>query len=326
MIDAIVRKGRSVRVKVNYAGLCGSDVQKIQHWRGFPHNRDKIVLGHEFVGTVEEAPFKLGLAGKSVVVCPLLPCGRCLNCREGNDNLCEKFEAIGRTRDGGFAEYVDVPEENVFILPAGMNPKLAVITDVVAVCLHAVFERRKKGKSALVIGDGAIGVTLSAVLDGLGYEVCLLAKHLSTVALLKTQKLKIKVCTSAEQIQTERFDCVYETVGRAQNKTVTDALMFVKPRGEVVCLGVFPEDHDLIFNNRLLFLKEAFLTSSVSYKQKYFKKALLFLAKNPGFDFIITNELPFSCFEEGVKLMLSKDQTVPVLKIIYNLTKIGQVL
>ena len=98
-----------VLVQVASAGICGSDVQGVA--TRSPRRSPPLVMGHEFAGTVVEASPEVtpGLVGRRVAVNPQVPCGACLVCRSGRENVCAHRELIGGTRAGGFAEHVSVP-------------------------------------------------------------------------------------------------------------------------------------------------------------------------------------------------------------------------
>ena len=100
-----------VKVKVAYTGICGSDVPRVlkngAHY--YP-----IILGHEFSGIVEEIGenVKSLEVGDHVVGIPLKPCGTCEDCQKGNYSLCKNYTFYGSRKNGSYAEYIVLPEEN----------------------------------------------------------------------------------------------------------------------------------------------------------------------------------------------------------------------
>lgn len=99
-----------VLVKVKVAGICGSDIPRVNlgtaHY--FP-----IVLGHEFSGEIVETGKDVTTLkqGDRVSCAPLLPCMKCEDCQKGNYSLCKNYSFIGSREQGGFAEYVKLPEK-----------------------------------------------------------------------------------------------------------------------------------------------------------------------------------------------------------------------
>lgn len=148
------------RVRVRYAGICGSDIPRFAKTGSYHH---PMILGHEFAGTVDcPAPGSKRLkTGDPVAVLPLIPCGSCPGCLEGEPFHCRNYQFLGSRNDGGFAEYCLVPEENLFPLPPKLDLRIGAFIEPIAVALHVV--RRSgftAGRSALVFGAGAIGLLI----------------------------------------------------------------------------------------------------------------------------------------------------------------------
>jgi threonine dehydrogenase-like Zn-dependent dehydrogenase len=128
-----------VIVKVEYAGICGTDLQlargMFSEWVKKP-----AILGHEFSGTVDEVGDKVSSLniGDSVVGEPIIPCLKCKACLDGKPNLCYRIKAIGFDLPGAFAEYVKIPSFKVFKIPGNVSLLSAALTEPLAVALHAV--------------------------------------------------------------------------------------------------------------------------------------------------------------------------------------------
>jgi propanol-preferring alcohol dehydrogenase len=152
-----------VRIRVEAAALCGSDLHA-QHGLydqpagRFPGVSLPLVLGHQIAGRIVSA----GDQARTVVVYCYLYCGTCRRCLEGRQNLCERTpERIGFEVPGGFADYVTVPERNVFPAPAGLTAAQAsVLPDAVTTSFHAVVRRGRvaPGERVAVFGVGALGL------------------------------------------------------------------------------------------------------------------------------------------------------------------------
>jgi alcohol dehydrogenase, propanol-preferring len=153
-----------VVVAVEACGVCGSDLTII-------HGGLKTILprtlGHEIAGTVAEvgAGCKSATVGMRVVVYIAFGCGDCQPCRAGEEFCCIRgAQRIGVTRDGGFAEYVLVPEANVIPLPDSLVFEAgAVLTDAVATCLHALEDVGKLVPGEVVAIFGIGGLATSAI-------------------------------------------------------------------------------------------------------------------------------------------------------------------
>ncbi len=149
-------EGRSCLIRVFAAGICGSDIH-----RAFAHGAYQypLIMGHEFSGTIEEVPQGSSFhAGQGVVVFPLIPCMACRACQTGDYAQCIDYDYFGSRRNGGFAEYVWVPEQNLFPVPEHIDLLHAAMTEPCAVSLHGIRKLRVSGgESAVIFGGGSIG-------------------------------------------------------------------------------------------------------------------------------------------------------------------------
>jgi threonine dehydrogenase-like Zn-dependent dehydrogenase len=143
-------------VRVDTVGICGTDLSIYAGKIPVAYPR---VIGHEIVGVLEE-PGGSGLArGSRVLVDPAISCGACRQCHEGRTNICTRGALLGRDRDGGLRERLSVPATNVHGLPAGVDPSLAPMIQVLSTCVHA--QRRTPlflGERVLVLGLGVTGL------------------------------------------------------------------------------------------------------------------------------------------------------------------------
>ncbi len=169
-----VPREKEVLVSVRAAGICGSDIPRIYHTGTYAY---PLIPGHEFAGEVAEVG--LGVSpqwiGKRVGVFPLIPCGKCGSCLEQKYEMCRSYSYLGSRTDGGFAEYVRVPEWNLLELPGNVTFEQAAMLEPMAVSVHAM--RRAKllsGSTVVVCGLGTIGMLLSMFLSESGVKKLLL--------------------------------------------------------------------------------------------------------------------------------------------------------
>jgi alcohol dehydrogenase, propanol-preferring len=111
-------KDEEILIKVSACGVCHTELDEIEGRT--PPNRLPIVLGHQVVGKVQESGLNANRykEGERVGVAWIYSaCGRCDFCAQGNENLCEAFQATGRDANGGYAEYLTVPEDFAYIIP-----------------------------------------------------------------------------------------------------------------------------------------------------------------------------------------------------------------
>lgn len=161
---AIVTRPRPVRgagevlMRIRHVGVCGTDFHIFAGKH--PFLTYPRVMGHELSGTVEEAD---DLApGTPVYIVPYLSCGQCGACRKGLTNACRTIKVLGVHTDGGMAEYLSVPAENV--IPAGDVPlRDAAMIEFLAIGAHGV-KRAGIGPADRVLVTGAGPIGMSAIL------------------------------------------------------------------------------------------------------------------------------------------------------------------
>lgn len=158
-------KADEVCVKVEYAGICGSDLH-IYHGAN-PFAVYPRIVGHEFVGTIilvgeNIDPLRIG---ERVVVDPVISCGHCYPCSIGRPNVCESLNVLGVHRDGGFTEYTCVPATNAYPVPEDIPANIAVTIEPYAVAANVTNRTGVYPTDiALVYGAGPAGMTIIDVL------------------------------------------------------------------------------------------------------------------------------------------------------------------
>ncbi len=154
-----------VRVRVRYAGICGSD---LHIFRGHnPFVAYPRVIGHEFVGTIDAVGVGVDASriGQRVVADPVISCGQCHACRIGRQNVCSRLQVIGVHRDGGFSEYACVPAGNAYVIPDGMPEASASVIEPFAVAANVTHRTGVLAQDvALIYGAGPVGLNLMQVL------------------------------------------------------------------------------------------------------------------------------------------------------------------
>jgi propanol-preferring alcohol dehydrogenase len=156
-------KDNDVLVRVRAAGICHSDA----HYRSgkSPVRPLPMTLGHEVAGVVEETGSQVTKfeAGDRVCLHYLLSCGECTHCRNGNEQFCEQVSMLGHYTDGGYAEFIAIPEQNCVPLPGEIPFEHgAIMMCSTSTSFHALRKARlKAGETAAIFGIGGLG--LSAV-------------------------------------------------------------------------------------------------------------------------------------------------------------------
>lgn len=152
-----------VMIKIRYCGVCGTDVHIFEGAKGSAEVNPPVTLGHELSGDVVKigASVKNVKPGDRVSVDPNSYCGKCYFCANGKRHLCENMVGLGTAADGGFAEYVTVPEELVFPVAENVSYEAAAMTEPLSCCLHGMnLTDIRIGDNVMIIGTGNIGMIM----------------------------------------------------------------------------------------------------------------------------------------------------------------------
>jgi len=165
-----------VRINVRACGICGSDIPRI--YETGAHNMP-LTPGHEFAGVVEAIGKDVDSywLGSRVAVCPKIPCGKCINCKNDKPDGCTSYDYSGSRRDGAYAEYVNVPATQLLELPDNVTFEAGAMLEPLAVATNAV--RRgcnnisyiaPKNSTIVICGVGTIGLMVLMLLREMGYH------------------------------------------------------------------------------------------------------------------------------------------------------------
>jgi threonine dehydrogenase-like Zn-dependent dehydrogenase len=215
---------RETIVRVSVAGICGTDLELMRGYMGY-----RGIPGHEFVGRVTETNDPK-LRGQRVVGEINAACRRCPYCRNGLARHCPDRTVLGILgRDGAFAEYLCLPNENLLPVPESIPDETAVFTEPLAAA-YEIFEQLyiARDDTIVVLGDGRLGALIALALRREGYLPIVAGHHPQKLGRLGLLGLS----TSLEQDLKERFDCVVDCTG--QGDGLRRATELVKPRGTIV--------------------------------------------------------------------------------------------
>ena len=219
------------RVRVLAAGICGTDIALVDALYPF-----EGVLGHEFVGVVEEGPESL--MGRRVVGEINAACGRCPECLADLGKHCRARTALGiRGRNGAFAEYLQLPASNLHLVPDSIATDAAVFTEPLAAALDIV-ERcaPKPGERVLVVGAGKLGQLVCRVLAASGAEVVAVGRNADKLARLEGVVASTR---RAEDIEPRSFSLAVECTGNPSGLPI--ALDALRAQGTLVLKSTYPE-------------------------------------------------------------------------------------
>lgn len=249
-------KAGQVKIKVDWAGICGTDRHEYEGPNFIPVKKPHrltgrtapLTIGHEFSGEIVELGEGVEgwKVGDKVTANGSLTCGVCEACRSGRYNICQKLGFLGVGDDGAFADYVVVEAAKLFAIPEGVSQRHAALAEPLACGIHATnLLGDIKGKDVVVIGPGIIGLSAffgakyagagRILVSGIGdYRKALIEKYGGTY--IDSSKTDLE--TYVQQWSDGKLaDVVYECIGAEQ--TLDQAIKISKPGAKLMIMGVF---------------------------------------------------------------------------------------
>lgn len=254
-------------IRPAFCGVCGTDLELLRGEVDPDYVRYPLTLGHEWSGTIEalgDGVENLRRGDRCVAEC-IVPCGHCASCRAGDTNICEIYDELGFTREGGASDQVRVPARLVHRLESETSLLDAALVEPSSVVLRALEKAAPaSGDRVLVVGDGTIGL-LAAYLVGLWSpaSVTMIGRRAEQRDLAKS------VGVGGFQVNGNHdgeFDLAVEAAGVPD--AVLTAIAAVRRGGKVALLGLPPTGQivelpaDLIVNNDLSVLASFGYTSA----------------------------------------------------------------
>jgi threonine dehydrogenase-like Zn-dependent dehydrogenase len=302
--DPIPQTGEVV-LRVSACAVCGSD--RIRYLRG--HHTLPVVLGHEFSGRVIAVGTGVDpdWQGRRAAAAPLVPCYECEFCLEGRYSACRQYTFIGSSRQGGMAEMVAVPAQNLVAINEDVNDINAALMEPVTVGIHALsLGAFHPGKTVAVLGAGSIGLLL---IHWLKYRkaAAIFATDLVKSRLAQARALgaDLALMAGAEALQEIQsavpggVDLVVETAGSPH--AIQHAIEILKPGGDLVLVGNQPPDRTLPLSLiEKVMRKEGVLHGSFMSFSAPFPGREWFLARNAlnsggvSPEQVVTEKLPLS--------------------------------
>ena len=303
-----------VKIKVTHTGICGTDLH-IYTWNEWAQRTLDLPLitGHEFCGIVEEigpgiTHYKPGdhVSGEAHITC-----GYCRNCRAGKRHLCHKTIGVGIQRDGAFAEYLVIPESNVWPIHKDIPSEIAAFFDPYGNAAHTALSFEMVAEDVLITGAGPIGIMAVSICNFVG------ARHvvITDVNDYRLDLARKMGASRAINVSRERISDVFEDLNMSNGFDVglemsgnpdafKDMLENMYHGGKIALLGLLPKStqinwDDIIFKG--LHVKGIY--GREMYETWYKMTQML----RSGLDIspVLTHKLPIDDFQEGFDIMES---------------------
>ncbi len=216
-------------VKVLQAGICNTDLELIRGY--YPYQG---VIGHEFVGVVEQGPSHL--INKRVVGEINAACGHCHFCRQGVPTHCENRTVLGiMNRNGAFADYLTLPVENLHQVPDNVSTDVATFTEPLAAALEIQQQISVDShQRVLVVGDGKLGQLVSQTLALTGCDLLVIGRHQEKLTHLAKRGIKIGL---VDAVRDRSFDIAVECTGNPEGFEI--ARRSLRSRGILVLKSTY---------------------------------------------------------------------------------------
>src|SRR5262245_39128882 len=298
-------------VKVKVASVCGTDLH-IYNWDQWAQNRIKppLIPGHEFCGHVVAVGKNVTAVkeGDFVSAEMHVACGKCYQCRTGEAHICQHVKIIGVDSDGAFAEYVRIPESNIWKIDPAIPPEYASVLDPLGNAVHTVLAGEIAAKSVAGIGCGPIGLFCIAVARAVGATQIFILEingHRRKLAQkMKAERVIDPSTEDAKAIVMEATDGIgVDVVLEMSGKTpgIRTGFNILRLGGRVSLLGIPSKPVELNFAEDLIFKGATVqgINGRLMYKTWYQMQAL---SKAGKLDLspVITDRMPMRDFSKGM--------------------------
>jgi threonine 3-dehydrogenase len=305
-----------VLVKVDSASVCGTDLH-IYNWDLWAQGRihPPLIPGHEFCGTVAAVGKHVTAVkeGDFVSAEMHVACGKCLQCRTGQAHICQYVKIIGVDADGAFAEFVTIPETNIWKLDPSLPREYGSILDPLGNAVHTVLAGEIAAKTVAVMGCGPIGlfaITVARACGATAVYACEVNQHRRELAHAMHADAVLNPATDdvaafiREQTNGVGVDVVLEMSGHPDAMRL--GFEILRTGGRVSLLGIPSRPVEIDFARDIIF--KGAVVQGINGRKMYetwFQMEALLKTGRLELSPVITHRLPMSSFAEGMELLKS---------------------
>ncbi len=293
----VATRGESL-IRISKAGICNTDIEITRGYMDYSG-----VMGHEFVGVVEQS-LDSTLVGKRVVGEINVGCGDCALCQSGLERHCFNRSVLGiYNHQGAFAEYLVLPDKNLFLVPDSVSDIQAVFTEPIAAAIEILEQVHVQPCDKIaIVGDGKLALLILQAIQLTGAECTVFGKHEKKLAI--AEKLGAQI---GKRDTDKKFDIVVEASGSPEG--LVFAKKIIMPRGTIVLKSTYASD---IAINMSQFVVDEI--SIVGSRCGRFEPALRLIENNSFIiDDLIEKEFHYNDFDKAFELSLQSS-----LKVILN--------
>jgi len=280
-VDIPEISGNEVLIKVSYACICGSD-QHVFLGEFHPRTRLPLIQGHEFAGTIvgtgpDVKNFK---SGDRVAVDPIIWCGHCQACKRHHYPACSTLKLVGIDLDGGFSEFMKVPELMLYKVGDKIPEQHAALVEVLSIGFHACKRAGvRAGDTVVIWGAGKVGQSILQALKTKTRNTVILVDILDErLAMAKKAYDDVQIVNAtrtnaiekiSEITGNEGVDIAFEAVGHTKDlqgvvNPVRGCIQAIRGAGKVCVLGLSTEPSPIVMRE-LIWKEGTLITSRVSH-------------------------------------------------------------
>lgn len=313
-----------VLIRIQKTGVCGTDVH-IYQWDEWAQRRihPPLTIGHEFMGIVEQVGNAVEDIKPGDVVSGEghIGCGHCYFCRTGQGHICRQVQIIGVDRNGCFAQYMTMPQGNVWKLKPEIPAEVGAIFDPYGNAMHTVMAQAVAGKTVTIIGAGAIGLIACKIAEAAGALSVWAVEPNERKRALAHDYGASHVFNPLDKNWKERFlastpeqvgvDVVLEMSGSAAG--IRSAFEIVRPGGEVALLGIPAGDVGLNLSEAIIF--KAVVVRGINGRlmfETWYQCERFLLDHKVDLLPLITHRFHYTCYKDAFEV-LTRGEGVKVI-------------
>ncbi|MBN2525972.1 MAG: L-threonine 3-dehydrogenase [Deltaproteobacteria bacterium] len=303
-----------VKIRITHTAICGTDyhIYVFDDWAKRTLKLP-LVIGHEFCGVIEEVGagvtnYKRGdrVSGEGHITC-----GSCRNCRAGKRHLCHNTVGIGVNRDGAFAEYLVLPEFNVWPIHNDIPSEIAAFFDPFGNAVHTALSFEMVAEDVLITGAGPIGIMATAICRFVG------ARHV-VVTDVNDYRLNLAKQMGASRVVNVRREKISDAIGELKMSNGFDIGLEVSGHpdafahmlanmyhgGKIALLGILPNTTPINWDHVIF---KGLVLKGIYGRQMFETWYKMTQMWRSGLDIsaVLTHRLPIDDFQKGFDIMKS---------------------
>lgn len=315
-----------VLIRVTHAGICGTDVH-IYNWDRWSQRRihPPLITGHEFVGIVEAVGSEVeGIrVGQRVCAEGHIVCNHCEYCRTGQGHICQNVKIIGVDRDGCFAEFLTMPQGNIWPVDERIPNERAATFDPLGNAMHTATSENVAGRNVLIVGAGAIGLFAIPIARSLGARSVTvaepnafrrgLAERLGADLVIDPTKAKTSEVVKRE-VDSQGIDVLWEMSGHPEG--FREGLRSIRGAGTAVLLGIPAEPLAIDWAEDVIF--KAIKLVGVNGRRMFdtwYQSQRFLISHGASIDPVLTHQMDLAEFDTGFGLLRRAEAGKIILRV-----------